>query len=147
MQITTRNIAYYRDKGYKCCVGETIEVSQEKVYPTAKIKECRICDFCGDVYIRNHELNVNSFNRFGRDVCPVCYRTNKEIKKKIQEKREATFVENYGVSNPMFVPEIAKKIEETLLERYGERNPSLIEEFKKKQEETMINLYGARKAL
>lgn len=147
MSITNRNITYYKNKGYDCHISETIDVSIDDISPGSAIKERRICDFCGQEYVREHYLNVSSFSRFDKDVCCHCFKTNKEVKDIIQKKREKHFLEKYGKTNPMFVPELVDKIWETMMERYGVRNASQVEEFKKKQEETMINLYGAPKAL
>lgn len=147
MPITNRNIAYYKNKGYDCHISETIDVFIDDINPGSPIKERRICDVCGQEYIRKHNLNISSFSRFNKDVCCHCFKTNKEVKDIIQEKREKCFLEKYGETNPMFVPELIDKIGETMTKKYGVKNASQVEEFKKKQEETMINLYGAPKAL
>ena len=147
MPITNRNITYYKNKGYDCHISETIDVFIDDINPGSPIKERRICDVCGQEYIREHNLNISSFSRFNKDVCCHCFKTNKEVKDIIQEKREKCFLEKYGETNPMFVPELVDKIGETMMKRYGVKNASQVEEFKKKQEETMINLYGAPKAL
>lgn len=147
MPITIRNVTYYKNKGYDCHISETIDVFIDDINPGSPIKERRICDVCGQEYIREHNLNISSFSRFNKDVCCHCFKTNKEVKDIIQEKREKRFLEKYGETNPMFVPELVDKIGETMMKRYGVKNASQVEEFKKKQEETMINLYGAPKAL
>lgn len=147
VNITSRNVTYYRNKGYECNVGESIMIKLEDINPISPIKEIRICDYCGQEYTKRHDNHVVTFNRFGKDVCPSCYRNNSEIKKIIQQRREETFIEKYGVSNPSFVPEIVEKISQTTFEHYGVYNASQSEEIKKKQEETMMKLYGARKAL
>lgn len=147
ININNRNITYYKNKGYDCKSGETLKVKEKDILPTSPLKEERKCDVCGQNFTRRRDNNIESFNRFGKDVCPHCFKTNKNIKNIVQQKREKTFINNYGVTNPMFIPELVDKIGDTLEEKYGARNPSQIEEFKIKQEESMLEKYGARKAL
>lgn len=106
-----------------------------------------MCDFCGKEYVRPHNAHIITFNRFGKDVCPNCFKTNQEVKSIVQIKRENTCLEKYGEKNCMFVPEMVDKISQVMMEKYGVRNANQVEEFKKKQEDTMINLYGVPKAL
>ena len=145
--ITNRNVTFYRNKGYDCSPSETIEVAIEDINSGSAIKENRICDFCGEEYIRSHNKHIITFNRFGKDVCLNCFKTNQEVKSIVQIKRENTCLEKYGEKNCMFVPEMVDKISQVMMEKYGVKNANQVEEFKKKQEETMINLYGVPKAL
>lgn len=147
VKINNRNISYYRDKGYDCQSGMFIMINIEDINPGSPIKENRICDCCGLEYTRRHDNNVASFVRFEKDVCPSCYRNNNEIKKVIQKRREETFVQKYGVTNPSYVSEVVEKIAQTTFEHYGVYNASQSEELKTKQENTMIERYGAPKAL
>lgn len=80
MPITNRNITYYKNKGYDCHISETIDVFIDDINPGSPIKERRICDVCGQEYIREHNLNISSFSRFNKDVCCHCFKTNKEVK-------------------------------------------------------------------
>ena len=58
MPITNRNITYYKNKGYDCHISETIDVSIDDINPGSPIKERRICDVCGQEYIREHRKMV-----------------------------------------------------------------------------------------
>lgn len=147
VNITVRNITYYKNKGYNCQLNTVIPIKLEDINDGSAIKETRICDCCDKEYTRAHNLNVASYKRFNKDVCNKCFHSNKEIKEIVQKHREDTFMEKYGVSNPSLDSNVVEKIAQTMLDRYGVRNSSQVEEFKKKQEETMLKLYGERKAL
>ena len=67
MPITIRNVTYYKNKGYDCHISETIDVFIDDINPGSPIKERRICDVCGQEYIREHNLNICSFSRFNKD--------------------------------------------------------------------------------
>ena len=66
----------------------------------------------------------NSFERIFRSLyklngyCKECTSNN------VKEKRKATFLEKYGVENPMLIQETKEKIKATCLEKYGFENPS-----------------------
>lgn len=147
VNITVRNITYYKNKGYDCKLNTVIPVKLEDINDGSAIKETRICDYCGKEYIRPHNVNISSYNRFKKDVCQECFHNNKEVKEIIQQHRENTFIKKYGVNNPSLDSNVVEKIAQTMLDRYGVRNSSQVEEFKRKQEETMLRLYGERKAL
>ena len=122
MPITIRNVAFYRNKGYDCHPLETIEVAIEDVNSGGATKENRICDFGGKEYVRPHHKHISTFNRFGKDVCYDCFKTNKEVKSIVQIKRENTCLEKYGEKNCMFIPEMVDKISQVMMEKYGVRN-------------------------
>lgn len=147
LSMTGRAYKYYKEKGYKFDFKEIIEIPIEDLNPESKKKEKRLCDICGKIYIKGHNGHLETFSRFGKDVCTECFKTNKEIKEIIQKKREDKFLEKYGVLNPMDVPELIEKISKTTEKRYGVKNCSQLKEFREKQENTMLERYGARKAL
>lgn len=145
--ITTRNITYYKNKGYSCNCGESLEVKLQDLNPNSTILETRVCDICGKEYERKHNQNINSYSCYGEDVCAECFKNNEDIKQHKIEAQKITFLHLYGETNPMFVSELVAHIGDTMEKRYGVRNASQVEEFKQKQENTMERLYGARKAL
>lgn len=128
--ITARNITYYKNKGYSCERGELLEIKLQDLNPRSPILETRICDICGEKYVRRHDQNLNSYSCFGEDVCSNCYKNDKEIIQYRVESAKITFLHRYGEINPMFVPELVAHIGDTMEKRYGVRNASQVEEFK-----------------
>ena len=147
IRINQRNVGIYRNKGYDCKYGDTIDVPQEDVVEGSPVLEERVCDCCGKTYSRRHSQHIVTFKRFGKDVCTDCFKHDKEIRKTVQEHKEAAFIQKYGVKNPFSSPDIIKKIEDVMIERYGVKNPTQLEEIRKKQEATMVKFYGHPKAL
>lgn len=65
-----------------------------------------------------------------------------EEKEKILNKRRKTFIEHFGVDNPLKSKEIQDKVKQTNLEKYGDENPFRTENFKKKASQTWLEKYG-----
>jgi hypothetical protein len=63
-------------------------------------------------------------------------------KERENDKRVATLIERYGVSNPMYSVEFKEKLKETNLERYGVENPLQSKEIQEKIKQTNIEKYG-----
>ena len=84
----------------------------------------------------------NSFERIFRSLyklngyCKECTSNN------VKEKRKATFLEKYGVENPMLIQETKEKIKATCLEKYGFENTFQSDEVKEKIKATNIEKYG-----
>lgn len=83
VNITCRNITYYKNKGFDCKVGETIEVCYQDLFPNCTSLDTRKCDICGQEYTRRYDNNKVSFERFGKDVCPICFKKNKKVKQMV----------------------------------------------------------------
>lgn len=66
----------------------------------------------------------------------VCY------KSEVPQKTKATFLEKYGVENPMQSDDVKKKVRQTNLDRYGVEYQTQSQDFKKKREITNIERYG-----
>ena len=62
-------------------------------------------------------------------------------KQKENDKRVATLIERYGVSNPMYSAEFKEKLKETNIERYGVENPLLSKEIQEKTIQTKKQKY------
>ena len=66
----------------------------------------------------------------------------KQGSKETKEKRKQTFMNIYGVDNPLSAPEIRHKIEQTNLERFGATNPNKNKKVRDKIKQTSIERYG-----
>lgn len=91
-------------------------------------------------------------------ICPICSSDRKFINYKrgyqntchelkcinayAQTKREAAFMEKYGVKNPKQVPEINEKIKVTNQQRYGSENAFASDIIKDRIKDTLIERYG-----
>lgn len=58
------------------------------------------------------------------------------------EKAVQTFIENYGVDNPLKNKEICTKVKQTNLKKYGYENPMQDLEVRKKSKQTKLERYG-----
>lgn len=73
---------------------------------------------------------------------PLTFRSGGfSTKCKVCAQRE-TFLQKYGVSNPLLSPEVRAKTKQTMLEKYGVENPSRSKEVMEKKRETFLRKYG-----
>lgn len=104
--------------------------------------ETRICDCCNQAYSSPHQSLEKSFNSFGEDICPNCYKLNPIFKKKVQKKREETNLKKYGVKTPAQNKDILNKIYETNMSRYGQKTTLLDKTTQDKIKNTLVKNYG-----
>lgn len=95
---------------------------------------------------------------YGGAYCKLCVKKNKVNKikkaclekygvencsqlKEIKEKKEATYIENYG-THPKKTKEVQEKYKQTCLEKYGVENSAQIKEVKDKIKKTFLQNYG-----
>lgn len=64
-----------------------------------------------------------------------------------RKKAVATYLERYGVENPMQLPEFREKARRTSLAKYGADNPMKVAVFKEKAKKTSIARYGVENPL
>lgn len=68
-----------------------------------------------------------------------------ENKKNVNNTRQTTCLERYGVTNVLKVPEIREKIESIFLIKYNARTPFESQEIQNKINQTFITKYGAKR--
>ena len=89
VEITTRNIKYYKDRNYICSVGDIISIDINSMPKMSHNKVIAICELC----LHEIELPFSKYNknkdRHGFYSCNGC--SNK--------KRKITVKEKYGVEN------------------------------------------------
>lgn len=135
VNITFRNITYYKDKGYECKTNENTEVKIEDLNPTSKIRihaQCSICSGITELSYQKYNVNLNR-EGWGFYSCKPCSRT----------KRELTTNKLYGVDNYRLLDGCTEQIKKTNLERYGDENYNNPEKFN----QTMIENYGVKWAM
>ena len=79
----------------------------------------------------------------GCKMCGIDKATSNVDYKKRAETRRQTFVDKYGVENPMHIDDVKKKIKNTCLVRYGVTNPRQLQSVVDKARETNLKRYGA----
>jgi hypothetical protein len=95
---------------------------------------CKLCV----IKNKNDKIKKVCFEKYGVD--------NFSQAKEIKEKKEATYMENYGM-HPKKTKEVQEKYKNTCLERYGVENTSQTTEVKEKIKKTFIENYGGHPML
>lgn len=165
VQITTRNIKYYNDRGFKCLVGDIISIDVSTLPKMSHNKVIAICEIC----FLEIELSFSKYNR------------NKErqgfysCKKCSDKKRKVTNIQKFGVENIfnrsdvvennrkwMSSDEFKEKSKKSLIDKFGVDSYSKTDEFKKimsnfnlshqtylkeKRESTCLEKYGYKSIL
>jgi len=130
VNITVRNITYFKEKGYKPILNEKLKVDTSDLARNSRLKINVKCSECGIVNILKYCKYLSNFERYGFYTCKKC----SHIKKKI------TFMNNYGVDNPMKCDEIKQKGKNTKKEKYGDENYNNLE----KHTQTNLEKFGTR---
>lgn len=136
IDILSRNITYYKNKGYSCKNGETISIKIEDLNPTCKKEVTAICE-CGAEIKMRYEKYLSNKNRCGFYGCKKC--SNK--------KRIILNQAKYGVDNTSQLGNVKEKREKTNIERFGEKTNLLTKETKEQIKKTNKNLYGVEYVL
>jgi hypothetical protein len=128
-----KHISNYRSKGYICQVGDIIEV---KIFDLPKNSHVLIdvkCDVCGS--LKKIKYQVYSKNILG-DRYYGC-----SIKCSIDKSKD-TFLQKYGVENPMKDTSIVENMKLTFLKNYGVTNPNKNSKVREKISNTNLEKYG-----
>jgi hypothetical protein len=152
IKMNGKHIQNYRNKGYICNVGETIEVDIEDIPKLSSIKIEVKCDVCGTQKITFMNSYSRSIENGGYYACGrICSdKKNKKtnlIKYGVEnynnvKKRKTTNLIKYGVDSYIKTEECKNKIKETNLEKYGCENVFQNGEIKNKIKETNLEKYG-----
>ena len=132
IQMTSRNITYYKKLGYNVINGNTYNIKIEDVNKNSKLKITAICEKCDSenyISIEKYYKNFNNHNYYG---CKKCSK----------EKFKLTSNILFGVDNPMKNKEIKEKAEKTNLKKYGYKTSLLNDEVKEKIKKTNLEKYG-----
>lgn len=156
INISNRNSAYYKEKGYVVKVGELTKVKISDLSINSHEKIVVMCDLCDEEHILMYYKYLQNYNRHNFYSCKNCSRkkaklTNNTLYGKdsyIQTLEGRTKYENtcmlkYGVTNTLLVPEIQTKIQNTFLLKYNSKSPLTDTIIKQKTIDTNIKRYGA----
>jgi hypothetical protein len=155
VSITSRNITYYREFGYKVELGSKINVPVEHLSKSSKLKikcQCELCDTEGDIIYEKYLINYNRHNFYSCKKCSNKKRVmtvnekygvdNYSQTDEYREKVETTNMEKYGVKTTLLNPETQEKIKKTNIERYGTKHPLQSQVVRNKGKETFLEKYG-----
>jgi len=136
VEITTRNIKYYKDRNYICVVGDIISIDVNIMPKMSHNKVIAICEKCGN----EMELPFSKYNKNKNNqgyYC--CYKCS-------GEKRKNTTMNKYGVEHFnqldsekekmkiwMSSDEFKTKSKESLIKNYGVDSYSKTDEYKLNQ--------------
>lgn len=156
IKIKIQNVNHYQSLGYKCEVGDVINIKSVDLPKLSKTKIDVVCDYCGNVvntaycnYTRNIETTIHKY------ACKHCkgiktkqsnllvYGTESVMNiQEYKQKQQNSLLNNYGVTVPAKNPTIVNKMKATSIELYGVDNVNKLDCFKRKQKETMLKRYG-----
>ena len=126
--ICKRNKKRYDDLGYKCNIGDTINVQILHLSKGCKIDIDVICDKCNkEKIIKFNSLFKNNY--LEKYICEKC-------------KREENLMKKYGVKNVFQLNDIKEKSKETIKKLYGVEYITQNENIKLKIKNTNKKLYG-----
>ena len=128
IQITNKNVGYYKNKNYQVKSGDTIIVNVNDLPPTSKLLvkvKCSICESEKEINYFSYLRNIKNQNYYSCNLCTMnkCKHTNND---------------KYGVDYPLQLKEILNKMKKTKLEKYDDEYYLNVE----KQKETNIEKYN-----
>ena len=141
MNITYRNMSYYKNKGYDVKFGDVIQVKPEDLPPAAKAMVWVTCDNPDCInyniprYIRWPDFYKNHDPELG-DFCQMCG----------YKKAQINNVKKYGVKVPTQLPEVQRKIEKTNLEKYGVKSVLMRDGIREMAQDALSGKYGGKSA-
>ena len=159
INITNRNVNYYRNLGYdlpKDIIPCKIQVKSTELPYTSPIKIHVVCEYCGEIFISTPRLVYEMKKAYtSKCACKKCQgaKLKDTIKSKygvnslmdvpeFVEKQKATNLEKYGVTNPFDSKEIQNKIKHTIKEKYGVEWAGQIETNNEKIRQLSLKKYG-----
>jgi len=155
VNITNRNISYYRKYNSDIKVGTNQFIDIEYLNKNSNTKIEVACDICGKLksipYVKYNSYIAND----GKYYCEKCKwiktkNTNKERygfenahkNEIVKEKTIKTLIIKYGVDNPMKVKEIKEKQKKSIIRDYDVENVFQNEKIKEKIKKKCIELYS-----
>jgi hypothetical protein len=120
--ITTRNIKYYKGKGYSCGVGDTISLNVDTMPTMSRNIVIAICELC------NNEIEI-SYSKYNKNKSRQGFYSCKKCSNK---KRKITNIKKYGVENIFQRDDVKDKNKKWMSSN----------EFRDKSKNKMIDLYG-----
>ena len=156
INITNRNIAYYKNLGYNFINGNAYDIKIEDINKNSKYKITAICEICNSETIISLEKYYKNKNNHNYYSCKKCSRekfklTNNKLfgfdnpmqKNEIKEKVKNTNLKKYGFETSLLNHDVKEKIKKTNLDKFGFDSHLKNNEIRNKIKKTMIEKYGA----
>ena len=131
MNITSRNITYYKNIGYDVTVGYNTDIKIDDLIKGSPSIIKTTCDICGEIKNMEYRTYINNTSDDGLYYCKKC----KSIKiKKTKKERygdenynnydkiKETNFKKYGVDHLLKIDSTIEKIKNTKKDRYGDEN-------------------------
>jgi len=151
INITERNITYFKEKGYDTKLTEKLEVNITDLKRYSRIHINIKCDECKKESVISYNKYMDSFDRYGFYTCRKCSNIKKKITfnlnyngnklEELIERRNKTKKEKYENGNYD-----VEKTKETNLNKYGHTHHLQNNEILNKQKKTNLLKYGCESA-
>lgn len=154
MNITSRNITYYKNLGYDIKNGDCAEINISDLSKNSHYSVTAVCDCGAEQKIRYHKY-IENINRQGYYGCKKCAnkkrtQTNMELygvdnyakTKECKDKTSKSNIEKYGVKTTLLEPKTKEKINKTIFERYGVTEILSSKKIIEKSKKTIFEKYG-----
>jgi len=155
INITSRNITFYKNLGYNFINGNSYEIKVEDINKNSKYKITAICKICGsenNITLEKYYKNKNNHNYYSCKKCSrekfrltnnILFGTDNPMKNNdIKNKVENTNLEKYGVKTTLLSTNVKDKIKKFNLEKYGVESHLKSNEIRNKIKITNIEKYG-----
>ena len=119
----TAKVKYNRELLEQVCERDKCVIDFDKIEKYNRDVRIEFACSCGNVYIKNYYQIYNC----SRAYCKTCTQINQ------QKKSKQTFIQKYGVDNPLKNEVVKNKTKTTMLLKYGVEHPSQLDEFKRKK--------------
>lgn len=133
------NIRYNNELLQNLCnqnnISLTCDYSKQKLNRDTYIKGKCLTEDCLNEFKRTFRYLYNNDNNF---YCEECTKNIAKVKAK------NTFINKYGVENPMLLKETKNKIKKTLMEKFNVEHQMYLKETKEKMKNTIQKKYGEK---
>ncbi len=157
------NKKHYESKGYIFTkYKDKFNVNIEDLLESSQVNIQTLCDYCLQKGIEkicnkiySNYIRDNKNGIIHKDCCINCKNektkesnlliygvTNVNYLEKVKQKKERTFMNNYGYKNSLQSPDVQEKIKQTNLLKYGVENPLSNKDIIQKRKETNLIKYG-----
>lgn len=136
-------------------VGDICIVDADKMYPKSRQKIEVICDYCGEICLKEVICRNNSLQVIEKDCCAkcghkkvsdICFLNHGKVNyfqvEEIKDKAKITNLQKYGVEYVSQSEEIQQITKENNLEKYGVESTSSLDVVKEKVRNTNLDKYG-----
>lgn len=138
VKINKKNIEHFVLKGYKCNLGEEIEVLTTDLTVGSRGEVEYSCDYCG-------VIKLTPYKEYLSNISGIVHK-NSCIQCKGKKTIESNLIK-YGVRAVSELEEVKERVRRTNKERYGVDYYNQTEECKRKTAETNMKRYGVKTTL